>query len=534
MHSIKIMPALTRVAAPTRQGILRGLKIPILAASMMLGGALINKAQAQEQQRDTFTKTIPVLRDTTISAQKNDTIFADTTANINDSTYTDSTKTKPQQDKNNLGLNTSGTAAEELYLKVLANISTNGETPYSAIYLALLQQQNDNTSSVDIGDQIDDIIECMKVYSKDHQEEIQEQMNKNGSITEFRYGPDNSKTGTLIQTLNISGINQKDGGNQVSSTDSTNTAADNPNDFIGNVAYRVKAITEKAEVDANIHAGSDNVDIQMASMYKTQTDNGGNLSLSLNGRETIEGSQTNLSAGASFDCSKNNFSSGLYYYYNRENDESGISAKSSNLEGYLKYKQNIKLVGGFQDLDIAKYYYTKMKLMGSKNLADHNLKLSGSLSAEAGKIEANMPEFGNIYLTNADLSALGGIYFKTDDISASLNGRASYNCKIDSDGDNDQNLGLSILGAFNSGKISVSAMFSMFKEVFSTPNPVDGVSSLGDNLNLTTSVGFEIKDLFNGISPQFSYTSTSIDNQVQHFFNVTLKTSLEALKKTQN
>ena len=532
MSSIKVTPALTRFAAPVRHNIARSLRVPVMAATLMLGSTLLNKAQAQEQKRDTFTPSV-TLKDTNRSVPKNDTVFVDTTATVNDTIYTDSTNAEAQPEINNLSLNTSGTAAEELYLKVLANISSGGETPYSAIYLALLQQQNDNTSSVDIGDQIDDIIECMKVYAKDHQAEIEEQMNKNGSITEFRYGPDNSKTGTLIQTMDITGINQKDDANQVLLSDSTSNTTANPNDFIGNVAYRVKAVTEKAEVDANIHAGSDNVDIQMASMYKTQTDNGGNLSLSLNGRETIEGSQTNLSAGASLDYCKNDFSSGLYYYYNRENDESGISDKYSNLEGYLKYKQNIKFVGGLQDLDVAKYYYTKLKLLGSKNLTDYNLKLSGTLSAEAGRIEVNMPEFGHMYLTNADISALGGIYFKTDDITASLNGRASYNCKIDSDGDNDQNLGLSILGAFNSGKISVSAMFSMFKEIYSTPGDVDAIISSGSNLNLATSVGFEIKDLFKGISPQFSYTSTSIGDQVQHFFNVTLKTSLEALKKTQ-
>ena len=381
-----------------------------------------------------------------------------------------------------------------------------------------------------MSNQLEDVVECMKVYARNQKEDTEKLMEQNGSITEFHYGKDNSKTGTIIQTLNITGLNLNDDNDSNTSND---TISKDNNAFEGNVAYRAKAITEKAEIETNINAGSENVDIQLAAMYKTETSNGGNLALSANGRETIDGSSTNGSAGASIDYLKNNFSTGMYYYYNRETDEDGTTSKDTELEGYLKYKQNIKLNAGMQTRDdYGKYYYTGLKLSGAKKIEDINLKLSGAISAEVGSMQVDLSKYNldNTKATNLDFDVIGGAYFKTDDMKASLNARASYNYLIDPDGDNTGNIGVSALGAFAKGRIAVSAMFSMFKELSASTEPAEKADTNND-LSIATSVGFEVKDLIKGISPQISYTSTSINNKVQHFFNVTIKTSIEALRK---
>lgn len=532
MPLAKVSPVLTRnVSASAKNNILRKLRVPILAAAMIASGAFVGKAQARELEKDTFTPAATIGNDTikpkpgviitdTIVVSQNDSI------SVIDELSEDISKIN----ENALGLKTSGSAAEELYTRVLSNISESGENPYNTIYLALCKQQSGNTLA-DVSAQIDDVIENMKIYSKDHNDETDELLLKNGSVSEFKYGKDNSKTGIVMQSLNITGLNLNEEGEQ--SNDSINK--DN-NDFNGNISYRMRATTDKAEVETNINAGSDNVDIQLAALYKTQTENGGNLSLSVNGRETMDGATTDGSAGASFDYNKDYFSTGLYYYYNRETDETGDVFKNTHLEGYLKYKQNVNLLAGIQNSDFLKYYYSELKLSGLKNLEDINTKLTGALSAEAGSLYTDYSDLGleKNKLTNLDLCLMGGAYFKTDDISASLNGRISYNYLIDPDDDNESKLGLSVLGAFAKDNIAVSAMFSMFKGLSSpSENPDESVKSASNDINIATSVGFEIKNLLKGISPQFSYTSTSIDNKVQHFFNMTLKTSIEALKKAQ-
>ena len=177
-------------------------------------------------------------------------------------------------------------------------------------------------------------------------------------------------------------------------------------------------------------------------------------------------------------------------------------------------------------------------LFRSKNLTRTSMKLSGDLSAELGSYEMDFTSIGanKLKYTNFDIGANAGVYFKTDNMSASLNGKVSYVYMVNASNPNDniKELHLSLLGAFSSGKISVSAMCSAFKTFMSD---YDYSSTRGNNdldiINVSTGVGFEIKDLLKGISPLFSYTSTSVNNQVQHFFNVTLKTSLEALRKNQ-
>jgi len=528
MTLAKISPVINkRVTAPLKNNVLRKLRVPALAAAMVLGGALANKAQAKELNKDTFTPTEIVVNDTIKPLSKGNVIVTDTIVVCENDTISvmdDLTKDLVKTNERIMGLSSQRTAAEELYTKVLSNISESGDNPYSAIYLALSEQENSGSS--DVSSQMDDVIENMKLYSRDHNEETEELMKKDGSITEFHYGKDNSKTGTIFQTINISGINL----NKDKDESSNDSIKKSNNDFNGNVSYRMKAVTDKAEVETNINAGSENVDIQFAAMYKTDTENGGHLSASANGRETMNGATTSGSIGASLDYNKKDFYTGVYYYYNREADEKGTNSKNSEVEGYLRYKQNIDLHAGIQNSDLVKYYYSQLNLCGTKNLENINTKLSGTLSAEVGSFNMDLSSTGEgtLKLTNLDFSAMGGAYFKTDDISASLNGRASYNYLIDPDGDNESNLSLSILGAFSKGSIAISAMFSMFKDLLVAQD-----SQNDSGVNIATSVGIEVKDLLKGISPQFSYTSTSIDNKVKHFFNVTVKTSLESLKKAQ-
>lgn len=523
MSFIKVKPAFNnRITAPVKNSLLHKLKVPVLAATMLIGASAANKLQAQTPKQDLYRQTDTTLNDTTKLIMRDSTNSKDTVVYNADSLNSSNNKLK----KSTLGLNTRGSAAEELYFKVMANVLDAGETPYSAIYQALNEQQRDN-SFVDVSDQMDELLEGMKDYANDRKDEIEERMIQNGSISEFHYGTDNSKTGTIIQNINITGLNQKDGKNQNDSTDSVSVV--NNNNFIGDVSYRMRATTDKSEVETNIHAGSDNVDIQLAGIYKTITTNEGNLSIALNGRETIEGSNTSLSAGTSVDYNKNDFSTGLYYFYNRLTDEQGINDRTSELEGYLKYKQNISLSAGFQDLDIVRHYGAELKLAGAKNLDDINMKLSGSVLADAGfyKFYGDGIDYFDVNnIKNFGVGVVGGAYFKTDDIMASLNGRASYNYMI-GDSYDINSLKLSILGSFAKGNVAVSAMISMFKDIMEVSDRT------ATNMNLFTSVGFEIRDLLKGISPQISYSSTSINNSVKHFFNVTLKTSLEALKKSQ-
>ena len=531
MQLAKISPALTQgVVRPIKTNLLRKLRVPILAATMAIGGSLVAKAQTNMLEKDTFEPTVTVVNDTI----KNAPVAADTLLNINKKINDNTSLGVQVVNDNPLSMETSESAAEELYTKILANIANYGDTPYSAMYLALCDQKSkteaNGLGTADIDNQIDEIVESMKVYARDHQDEIKKMMKENGSITEFHYGKDNTKTGTLFQTLNISGVNQNDGTDN--NTAQNDTVANNNKDFIGNVAYRMKAVTDKAEVETNINAGSDNIDIQLAAAYRTKTEDGGNLLLSLNGRETMIGNTTNGSIGVSADYSKNKFSTGIYYYHDNDVDESGDKYKYSEIEGYLKYKQNANLKAGLQFDDYSKYYYSNLKLSGIKDFENSNLKLSGSLSAEVGSYIIDFSELGvdKNQFTNLDFGANGGIYFKTDGINTGLNGRVSYRYMLDSyDGSNTSGLNMSLLGVFSTNKISVSAMISAFREFFSTPENVD----YGDPDNsVSVGVGFEIKDLLKGI-PLFSYTSTSVNNQVQHFFNVTLKTSLEALRKNQ-
>ena len=531
MQLTKISPVLThKIAKPVKSNIIRKLRIPILAATMAVSGALTARAQTNVLEKDTFEPKVTVVNDTI----KDNTVPVDTLLNLSGKVDENVSVGVQIINENPLGLDASESAAEELYTKILANIANCGDNPYSSIYLALCEQKNKaeaaGYNTVDIDDQIEEVVESMKVYARDHQDEMNKLMEKNGSITEFHYGKDNSKTGTLIQSLNISGINQSDEADK--STVQNDTIEKDNKNFIGNVSYRAKAVTDKAEVETNIHAGSDDVDIQLAAVYKTKTEDGGNLALTLNGRETMIGNITNGSIGVSADYNKNKFSTGIYCYHNKEVDESGEASGCSEIEGYLRYKQNVNLKAGIQLDDFAKYYYSDLKLSGSKDLENINMKLSGALYAEAGSYLVNLTQFGlgNFQYTNLNFGANGGIYFKTDDINASLNGRALYRYMVDtSDCTSTGGLNLSLLGALSTGKISVSAMLSTFKEMFSSKDVFE--NDLSNNVSV--GVGFEVKDLLTGISPQFSYTSTSINNKVQHFFNVTLKTSIEALRKNQ-
>lgn len=530
---LNVAPVLNRsVSAPVKRNLLRKLRVPILAATIALGGAFINKAQAKGLEKDAFVPTAALVNDTIKPLSKGNVIVTDTVVVVENDTLSaieDLTDDMIKISEHSLGISAANTASEELYTKILSNISESGDNPYSAIYLALSERQGTNSNAIGTSTQMDDIVENMKIFSRDNQDETREQMEKNGSITEFKYGENNSKTGLIFQNLNITGLNQKE--DKDSTNDSVNDITKN---FNGNISYRMKTMTENAEIETNINAGSENVDIQLAGMYKTKTANGGNLALSVNGRETMDGSTTNGSAGASLDYNKKDFYTGIYGYYNRETENSGASSKYTEIEGYMRYKQNINLHAGIQNLDYLKYYYSALNLSGIKDLKNINTKLSGTLSAEVGSYQLDLSntDGGKINLTNLDFSLAGGAYFKTDDITASLNGKASYNYIIDSEGDNQSNIGVSALGAFSKGNIAVSAMFSFFKDIVNMQSNTDN-PDMSNGVSIATCVGFEVKDLLKGISPQFSYTSTSINNEVQHHFNVTIKTSLEALKKSQ-
>ena len=520
---------------PINNRFISKLKAPILAGALAIGGYLSANAN-KLPEKDTFEPKVVIVNDTI----KENTLPADTLIladmNVNDSISPEIKSAK----KNPLALDTPESAAEGLYTEVLANIANCGDNPYSSLYLALSDQKNNSNglvySPATVDNLMDNVLESIKIYTRDHKDEIQQEMEKNGSLTEFHYGENNSKTGILFQTLDISGINQNN--EKDNNTAQNDTVTQNNKKFIGNVSYRMKAVTDKAEVETNIHAGSDNMDLQFAAAYRTKTEDGGNLLLSLNGRETMNNNITDGSLGASVDYNKNKFSTGLYYYHNIEGDEDGSKYTSSTTEGYLKYKQNVKLKAGLETYDYEKYYYTGLKLSGIKDLSRSSTKLSGDLSAEIGSYQMDLSSVGVdklIKYTNLDIGANAGIYFKTDDMSASLNGKVSYvyMANASENNYNSQELHLSVLGAFSTGKISVSAMCTAFKTFLS-----GDYSSLGENINLdnidvSTGVAFEIKDLLKGISPMFSYTSTSINNKVQHFFNVTLKTSLETLRKKQ-
>lgn len=527
MRLTRISPAMSQTAIkPLKANILRRLRVPILAATMAIGGAFAANAQTKTPEKDTYEPKVTVVNDTI----KSNTSTVDTLLNIKRNVSEDVSVGVQIINENGLGLDTYGSAAKELLTKVVSNISNGDENPYSAIYLALMDQDGDNPSS-DINIQMNNIIESMQDYARDHKEEIDELMKKNGSITEFHYGPDNSKTGTLVQNLNITGLNESENKDNAE----TDTINQKDKNFVGNVAYNMKAITEHAEVETNINAGSDNLDIQLAAMYKTKTQNGGDLALSLNGRETMEGSNTSASAGASLDYTKNKFSTGLYYYTNKETDEDGDVDRCSQVEGYLKYKQNVDLTAGMQTYDFYKYYYSELKLYGITNLTNSNLKLSGALTAEVGSADMDFSSYGygHTKMTNLDFGVVGGIYFKTDDIKASLNGRASYNRMMSTTSNEwTDNIDVSVLGAFSNSNIAVSAMLSLYKDLNNFIEEEERyIGESSKDVNICASVGFEIKDLLKGISPQVSYTSTSINNQIQHFFNVTVKTSLESLRK---
>ena len=359
MSLMSISPAMSKtISAPVKNNLLRRLRVPALAAAMVLGGSFANKIQAKESRKDTFTPVSTYVNDTIKPKANGNIIFTDTivfTENDTLSAIDELSEDIAKINTNALGLNTSGSASEELYMKVLSNISESGDNPYSAIYLALNKQSGIDSNTSDLNNQMDDIIENMKLYTRDQNDETDSLMIANGSITEFKYGKDNSKTGTIFQTINISGINLNNDKDKNNSSNDTINEKDN--NFNGNVSYRMKTVTDKAEVETNINAGSENVDIQLAAMYKTKTQNGGDLSLSANGRETMNGSVTCGSAGASIDYSKDKFATGLYYYYNRESDKTDSNFQHSELDGFVKYKQNIDLHAGIQIYHYIKYYY---------------------------------------------------------------------------------------------------------------------------------------------------------------------------------
>ena len=286
-----------KTVKPIQTGIMRKLRVPVLTAAMVLGGALVSKAQTNIHQDDVFEQTTNIVNDSIKDKSNinilNDTVpddktYPDTLVNINKKISENKTLDFQVVVENPSSLDASETAAEDLYTKVMASIANSGDNPYSSLYLAL-SESRENTEDAAYGtmsyldDQLDDLTENLKEYNRNHKEEINELMESNGSITEFHYGKDKSKTGTLFQTLNISGIGQKNKNKSENDTISNN----NGKGFMGDVAYRLKAVTDKAEVETNIHAGSDNVDLQLAAAYRTNTKNGGNFALTLNGRETM-------------------------------------------------------------------------------------------------------------------------------------------------------------------------------------------------------------------------------------------------------
>ena len=76
----KISPALTQKAiSPIKTNVLRKLRVPILAATMAIGGSIVAKAQTNMPGKDTFEPTVTVVNDTI----KNTPAAADTLLNIN-------------------------------------------------------------------------------------------------------------------------------------------------------------------------------------------------------------------------------------------------------------------------------------------------------------------------------------------------------------------------------------------------------------------------------------------------------------------
>ena len=452
------------------------------------------------------------------------------------------------------GLEKMNTAAGELAtLTAVDMMLLSSGTPYGPTYQALIDKRETYTKegkdTSDINAEIGAIEEQIKEYVKTHKVEELDNLIKNGEMTIFRYGKNKEKKGVFTFSVNSSGNNaiQKNSSVEPNDDDENNNNTDIKNDnddgddnsddnspknkLDGGVTCTATLDTEEFQGKVVADVRSDNTDIYLGAAYNKNFDSNRNLALSFSGRETIEPGYSTGSGGLSVDYKSQDFSAGAFGYIKHESMAEQGTQIEWKAEGYLKYKENVQIIAGYENEYIDSYPYAKVKLNGVKEYENTNLKLTGGLTAEVGKVNYNDKFFGNMPSdVNIDVRMRGGIQFETEDLNANVNALASYNCLVDNSAEDKKekflhNGSVTLLGSITKGKLGLTTMVSAF-----AGESTFGAAAESDcPVRISSSITIQCADVFKGISPFISYTLDNSTNGRQHNIGAGIKMSIEKL-----
>ena len=461
----------------------------------------------------------------------------------NDSINSIFTQQENSQDKNNVDtedytnrmnsdqtvLREDGSAAYELQNTLSADLitSSNG-TPYEAqmknLYetrKALIKNQED-TSNIDA--KINAMNEAVQEYIKIHQEDITKAVAENGAVKQFIYGEDGNKTGYYLQTFNVKANNTITQDDNSTNENSTDREDDTPlSQAVGGITYNVELSTEKLHAIGHIDADTENSDISAVAVYKDTLKNGSRLNFSGNFRQTIEKGNNQTHAGASIDYSHNKFNAGGYAAYKME--EAGkLKHKTVSTEGYIKYGKLLRISAGLSNESFAdiKFYerYAQIKLSGSANLADTNLKLVGAMQTKYSALGLELGESNKEDFSELNLNASGGISFKsnTSDFSASILANINVDKIWDAQDGNETSIASTLLGNISTDKVDVTTTLTALNSVTNaSENNSSSQKTTDRKTNWSSSITIGLKNLFGkNVTPSFTYNLNSEDTEKKH------------------
>ena len=324
------------------------------------------------------------------------------------------------------------------------------------------------------------------------------------------YGKNNDKKVILEQSVKFGGNNSfanKNGLKEVTTTESAEGDTEQPkNQLDGSIDYSISAQTENGRYLFATSQGTDNQHYYLAGMYNKTFDNGGNLAITGTGKLTVDKEDIAGSGGIAADYITNDFSAGAYFYGKFENSV-GTSERSYKAEGYAKYKDIVRLSGGFEKEYGVVSPSGRIKLYGEKELSNSGLSFTGSFSTDVSGSIYDKTIYGADATSeiNIDVKARGGISFKADDISANLDGMFVYGCNIDPYATKKEEkylhtFGGILLGNFRKGKLEASATVCAYK------GPSQYVQEGQSPITVASTFALKLHEIIKNITPVVSCT----------------------------
>ena len=422
-------------------------------------------------------------------------------------------------------LETYGTAANELDNQIRANLSfATAGTPYASTMEALQKLKNKRGNDEDTFDLDFKMEQLNDLAQTNLQAETDNNNNKSTTVIKktISYGKDGENKAELVQSFSLD-TNSAIKGKQDQEEDENNSSkaeegeaesesSDNKTKTDVDVSYKVDFRTlnplDKGNIRArgSVNVGSDNCDIHAVGVYSRQLKNGGIVNFTANLNETIEGNNNKGNYGASFDYTKNKFSTGVMGYYNH-NQVDGEKDYTTVVEASGRYGNVARGVIGMEYTDGMKYYYAKAAASGKKTLPNSGLSLYGNVEGEYGVL--NVDGMNNA-CQSLVLKANGALSFTSKDLNASLYGNVAYRrlkYSYIADDNTINAVTASVTGTVDTKNIGISTTFTALngpgRQDVELENPD---SKIKNTTTLSTSVQLAIKNVFGEkVTPVINY-----------------------------